>query len=344
MSITYHEIQDQFAAMTRTAQAVDGRFADIARVMEACGQYVFVGCGSSYAVARSGAMMARTRLQKPAMAIAAGDLLLHGDTYLSQLKDAVVVVLSRSGETSEVLRAVERVRELGVNCNVLGVSCVEGSALATHSDLMVEMPWAFDQSVCQTRTVSCLYLFCAYGVARMGGDEGLAGDLLKALAGGPAFMKTYEQSLKEAAQGDWAHAVVLGDAELSGLCEEGALAFKEICQVPSNYYHVLDVRHGPMVLVNQRSLVVAVLSGAEKKLELDVLRDIVAKGATVIAYSDQPFHMPGVLVCSFGRELSHPARGIPAIAMCQLLAYYKSFLTGADPDRPDGLSPWIALN
>lgn len=34
-----------------------------------------------------------------------------------------------------------------------------------------------------------------------------------------------------------------GDAELCGICEEGALTFKEICQVDSNYYHLLDARH-----------------------------------------------------------------------------------------------------
>jgi len=182
-----------------------------------------------------------------------------------------------------------------------------------------------------------------YAIAQLSGNEALAADLRAAVAGGPAFMHANEPALEAVAQGDWAHAVVLGDAELSGLCEEGALAFKEICQVPSNFYHLLDVRHGPMVLISEGTLVIAALSGAQNKLELDVLRDIVAKGATVVAYSDEPLAMPGVVSISFGQKLAHPARGIPVIAVCQLISYYKSFRTGADPDRPDGLSPWIAL-
>lgn len=344
MSLTYSELKGQYAAMERTMDCVDERLPEIAALLNGCGQLVFVGAGSSFAVAVSGALMARLHLGKPALALPAGDLLLHAATYRPALEGCALVVLSRSGETSEVVRAVDRVRGMGLDCKVLGVACMEGSALAARSDCVVEAPWAFDHSVCQTRTVSCLYLFCAYALARLAGDEGLIADLRAAVAGGPGFMDVHEPALEAVAQGDWTHAVVLGDAELSGLCEEGALAFKEICQVPSNYYHLLDVRHGPMVLVGGCTLVIAVLSDAGEKLELDVLRDLAAKGATVLACSDEPLDMPGVKSLSFGSKLAHAARGIPAIAVCQLISYHKSFQTGANPDRPDGLSPWIALS
>ena len=343
MSLTYNEIKSQYEALTRTMEYVDARLPEIDALLRDCGQLVYVGCGSSYAVAISGALAAWSRLGRPATAIPAGDLLLHADTYRPVLEGCALVVLSRSGETSEILRAVERVRRMDLNCRILSVICAEGTALAAYSDCTLEMPWAFDRSVCQTRTVSCLYLFCAYCAANLAGHEGLAADLRAAVAEGPAFMSANEPALKAVAQGGWTHALVLGDAELSGLCEEGALAFKEICQVPSNYYHLLDMRHGPMVLVGAKTLVIAVLSDAQSKLELDLLRDIAAKGAAVVAYSDEPLDMPGVVSVSFGRKLTHPARGIPAIAICQLISYYKSFHTGANPDQPDGLSPWIAL-
>jgi len=336
-------MKNQYEAMERTAAYADARLPEIAAIMRGCDQYVFVGCGSSYAVATSGALMARMHLGKPALAVAAGDLLLHADAYRPALEGSVLVVLSRSGETSEVVRAVERVREMGVDCRVLSVTCKEGSALAAHSDCTLEMPWAFDHSVCQTRTVSCLYFYCAYSAAKLSGNEALIEDLRAAVAGGAAFMEAHEPALEGVAMSEWTHAVVLGDAEVAGLCEEGALAFKEICQLPSNAYHLLDVRHGPMVLIGERTLVIAVLSDAQNKLELDVLRDIAAKGALVVAYSDKALSMPGVVSISFGRRLAHCARGIPAIAICQLISYHKSFQTGADPDKPEGLSSWISL-
>jgi len=344
MNKTYTEIMDQYEALAFTADYIDARLPEIATLFQGCDQYVFIGCGSSYAVAESGALIARLRMEKPATAIAAGDLLLHADTYRPVLKNSLLVVLSRSGETSEAIRAVDLVRTMGLDCKVLGVACVEESTLAMRSDAILEMPWAFDHSVCQTRTVSCLYLFCAYSIAKLVGDETLVMDLRTAIAGGPEFISSIEAALKAVAKGDWTHTVVLGDAELGGLCEEGALAFKEICQLPSNHHHLLDVRHGPMVLIGKRTLVIAVLSEPNNRLELDVLHDIAAKGATVVAYSDEPLDAPGIINVCFGQKLRHSARGIPAIAVCQLISYHKSFQTGADPDRPDGLSPWIALS
>jgi len=342
MSNIDHEIHTQYDALRLTQQLIDARIGDIA-ALTAQKPLTCIGSGASYAIARAAALMARLRLGCPAIAIAAGDLLLHLHTYRPALEGCVLVALSRSGETSEVMRSIGEMRDAGVAFQVMGVSCTAGSPLSTLSDLSLSMPWAFDESVCQTRTVTNLFFFCAYMTARLAGDAALAGDLLKAAHGGPAYLARIEPMLAQVAALGWTHAVVLGDAELGGLCEEGALAFKEICQLPSNHYHLLDVRHGPMVLVNKQTLVIAVLSANDCELELALVRDVLAKGATVVVYSDLPVDIAGVHSVSFGEALLPPARGIAAIAVCQLISYHKSFLTGANPDAPDGLSPWIRL-
>jgi fructoselysine-6-P-deglycase FrlB-like protein len=137
----------------------------------------------------------------------------------------------------------------------------------------------------------------------------------------------------------WTHCVVLADAELEGLAEEGSLAFKEICQLPSNYYHFLDVRHGPMVLLGEKTLVLAML-GAKNELEFKLLQDIKIKKAETAAFSDVPVDYARLV---YGRPLSHIARGIPFIILCQMVSYKKSLKTGVDPDKPTGLEAWISL-
>ena len=342
MSYILQEIHSQYEALDQTRRLVDERIENISALI-ASAPLVFIGSGSSYAVACSAALMAQLRLRRPAIAVAAGDLLLHMDTYRPVLDGCVLVALSRSGETSEVVRSIDMMRRSGIRFEVMGVSCTTMSKLSGQSELTLEMPWAFDESVCQTRTVSCLFFFCAYMTAKLAGDGALVRDLIRVVEAGPEYMRKAEPSLEEVARLPWTHAVVLGDAELGGLCEEGALAFKEICQLPSNYYHLLDVRHGPMVLVGPETLVIAVLSSRDSELELALVRDALNKGATVVVYSDLPLDLPGAVVVSFGEALLPPARGIPAIAVCQLISYHKSFLTGANPDAPDGLSPWIKL-
>lgn len=344
MSIIYGELKSQYAALQKTKTYLDTSRDALQAAAQCAGHIIFIGSGSSYAVAKSGALLVQLRLGRPSMAIAAGDLLLHMETYRAALHGSLLVVLSRSGETSEAVRSLEKMKALGIAFQTVGISCAEHSTLSKMSDIALDMPWAFDESVCQTRTVSCLYFACVYMTALLAGHCALKDDLDKVLRLGEAYMARYEDTLKAFAEKDWTHAIVLGDAEIEGICEEGALAFKEICQLPSNYYHLLDVRHGPMVLVGKQTLVVAVLSGTESALEANLIADLLAKGASVVIYSDHPTAIDGAVNISFGMDLAHPVRGLPAIVICQLLAYYKSFQTGVNPDEPDGLSPWIALS
>jgi fructoselysine-6-P-deglycase FrlB-like protein len=148
----------------------------------------------------------------------------------------------------------------------------------------------------------------------------------------------------------WDHAVVLADGELEGIAEEGALAFKEICQLPSNYYHMLDVRHGPMVLINEKTLVIAAVGSIGSELERNLLRDVLDKKAELVMFSDTPMCVEGIAPVNnkinavfFGSGLPHMAKGIPFIVLCQMIAYYKSEAIGTDPDKPTGLDAWISL-
>ncbi len=216
--------------------------------------------------------------------------------------------------------------------------CADDTPLGEKSELALSTPWAFDESVCQTRSVTNFYFMAAYLFARLAGDQATLSDLAAVIAGGADFHDKAEAFAEALAGRPWNTAVVLADAELEGIAEEGALAFKEICQLPSNYYHLLDVRHGPMVLIGKETLVLAaplVGDGLEKGL----FGDIKAKNAELAVFSDIWSEADIV----FGRALSPSARGIPFILLCQLVAYKKAFATGANPDQPEGLSAWIKL-
>ncbi len=87
-----------------------------------------------------------------------------------------------------------------------------------------------------------------------GGDDGLVGgEIDKAITHGEQYMAQYSALAEQVAERDWNKVVILADSELEGIASEAALAFAEIPQLPANYYHVLDVRHGPMVLVDQKN-------------------------------------------------------------------------------------------
>jgi len=274
--------------------------------------------------------------------LAAGDILLHTERYKKCIDGAGVVFISRSGRTSELIKALDAMKSKGFNIKVASFVCADDTPLGERSDLVLSTPWAFDESVCQTRCVTNAYFMAAYIAAGLTNNTSVLHDLRLMITEGPVYTEKSESLAKEFATKPWTHAVILADAELEGLAEEGALVFKEVCQLPSSYHHILDVRHGPMVLIGKDTLVIVAL-GTACYLELNLLNDLKAKGADIIALSDVPVDADGITVSNFGQAISHIAKGIPLIILCQMIAYYKSKETGADPDKPTGLDAWISL-
>ncbi|MDR2903943.1 MAG: SIS domain-containing protein [Clostridiales bacterium] len=344
--LTLKEIKEQYGSMQQTQDYLAGQ-ADKVRALfdqNANSLIIFLGSGSSFSLAQAFAQNTITGLKRNATAMTAGEVLVHGERYAAMFQGAIVVAISRSGETSEIIRALDAVKKYA-DIRLIAVTCKVNTPLGALGDVALEMPWAFDNSVCQTRTVSCLYFTWVYIVGKLSGNAALLADLQKVIDGGDAFLAQWEEPFKKFAEGAWDHVVVLGDAEIGGVCEEGALAFKEICQLPSNFYHVLDLRHGPMVLIGEKTLVILPLSNHAAELQKALLEDVKKKGATVIAYTnkDEKLEGEGVMNVSFGQELSYPVMGLPMLLIAQLVSYYKSLVTGTDPDNPTGLTAWIKL-
>lgn len=345
MSITRQEILSQYDALNLTLDEFLRRKEDILRFFNqrkaSC--ILFLGCGSSYSLAKSAAITARLAMGIPAYALSAGDLFLDMKRYHPILTGAVFVTLSRSGNTSEVLYAVEGAQsQFDLRC--ISICEQADSGIAKLADLNLELPWAFDESVCQTRSVTNLYLACLLLVALISGKESLAESAAAMVQKGPEYIRETYRLLEAVDTGNWSKVVVLADGELEGVAEEGALAFKEICLIPSNYYHVLDVRHGPIVLIDQQTLVIAALTPGETQYQGALIKDLEATGATVLLFCDDSHES---IVCK--HEVKAPAAGdyasygIPFIFVCQMLACFKAEADGINPDLPSGLDPFIVL-
>jgi len=345
MALTYKEMHDTFNALEKTADYIEKHWGEIEKYFKSKERFVFIGCGSSYSNAKSFAMICNMSTGKSALALAAGDILLHAERYKKCIDGSGVVFISRSGRTTELIKALDALKEQGCNITVASFICADDTPLGEKSDLVLSTPWAFDESVCQTRCVTNAYFMAAYIAAKITDNNTVLLDLRLMITEGPAYIEKAEALAKELAVLPWTHSVVLGDAELEGIAEEGSLVFKEVCQLPSSYHHLLDLRHGPMVMLNKETLVIVAL-GTACELELNLLKDIKAKGAEIVAFCgicDSCTEYEGTKTLCFGEPLSHVAKGIPFIILCQMIAYYKSKETGADPDKPTGLDPWIAL-
>ena len=220
MYLTEQELKGQFQAVARTLEALHAKRAEAVAALAGVQTLCALGCGSSFSLAKSAAIQFSQHTGVPAYALAAGDLLVNFPAYEKMLRGTTLLLLSRSGSTSEVVRAAERCKnELG--CKLLSICAREGTALEALADWNLALPWAFDEAVCQTRTVTNLYV-AALGLACIaGGDEaGLSAlDALKSHA--TAFCPAQEAALSALAAQTWSKAVVLADSGMAAFWRRG---------------------------------------------------------------------------------------------------------------------------
>ena len=347
MSLTLKEIEGQFAALEKTIGAFRGAKARLLALYEQQPpeKLVCIGCGSSYELACSLRNIAYQRLSIPCAAYAAGDVWMHAADYRRDFENAWVICISRSGQTTEVLRAGQALLDMGINARLLSIICADDTPLERLSVFTLRLPWAFDESVCQTRSVTNLFAAGAMMMDCLGGKEELEQRFEQLSGIGGDLLERARPLAKKVAQENWSRAVVLADGPADGLAAECALAFKEISQQEGYTHHVLDVRHGPMVLIRANTLVLVWLpnAGGIPQQIRDLLGEIRANGARLLCVTEFEENVDGALNLAIGQQTGAVAGCVALAVMCQLIAYEKSFYAGCNPDQPDGLTAWIHI-
>jgi len=346
MYLTEMEIFSQQEALEKTFDYIMGERDSLEKYFAppSC-RYVFFGCGSSYMLAKSAAKMFSVKPGVDAYALAGGDYLLNPELYRPLVENSVVVFLSRSGATSEMLIAAKELASVeGVTSLVITMK--EGSELESLSDCALKLPWAFDKSVCQTRTVTNFYLALLLLCAMYDCDDAQINDVSKAISQTSKLLDAIRPAVRElVVSKNFTDVVVLADGVLCGIAEEASLAFTEICMVSGKYFNLLDYRHGPKVLNGAATLTILTmqpLSEDKTKLQGDLLSDIRACGGTTVAIRPlgTGFEADLAVDCDFD---CFPTYGVALICVAQVIAYEKAVANGVNPDQPAGLSAWISL-
>lgn len=344
MYITEKEIFSQYEALEKTYNYLMDNSDRIKAIFEKAGVkgVIFTGSGSSYSLCKSAELSTKMRTGITAHSLAAGDLMMNFNDYEKLIKDTILITPSRSGSTSEVVMAVKKAKNLVAA--TISICATKDSDLSQIVDLSLEIPWAFDESVCQTRTVTNLYFANLMIVGIVVDDKSLLEELKKAVSNGSNYMRANTEILRGIGEEDWEKIVVLGDSELEGIAEEGALAFKEISKLPSNYYHLLDVRHGPMVLIDKDTLVIAVCTPNGMEYQKNLFSDIKGKGARLITVSTEDKETWGSdFNIKIEKYNNYGVAGVPFIFVPQVLSLFKAISNGINPDIVEGLTPWIKL-
>jgi glucosamine--fructose-6-phosphate aminotransferase (isomerizing) len=341
-SLTLQEILDQPEAW---AAALERFEADAPRVdrlfeREPRDEVVFTGCGSSYYLSMTAASVFQQFTGLRAKAVPASEILQFPEGVFAQDSSPLLVAASRSGTTTETLRAAKGVARQGIP--ILCLTCAARSPLARQADLALCSPRGREKSVVMTKSFSSLLLLGLLLAAQRAGDTGLRRELHRLPALGRRVLKIALPLMRDVGTAA-SRFVFLGAGPAHGIAWEAMLKLTEMAQRPAVAYHPLEFRHGPIAAAGPGT--VAVLFGTEggKRLEKALVRDLRRQGVSVVALGDDWSMAEAETGVALGAGLSDAARSLLYLPFGQALAYHRAVGAGLDPDRPQHLTSVVRL-
>ena len=308
-------------------------------------EWLFVGCGTSFYLAEAAAISWTILTGQPARALPASELLLFPRSVQLSAEDLQVVVISRSGRTSEAVRVAELLSEK-YHLSTLGVTCAADSELARACDLTLVLSAADEKSMVMTRSftsmlLALLQLAVSDASASSRAFEGVAASLASRIG---AFNDRVESFVT---MHSFADHIYLGQGPFFAIAREAALKITEMSCSFAQSYHTLEFRHGPKSIVAPQTCITFFLSESGMQAESEVLVEMKKLGGTIIAICNRATESVRVsadLLLELEADVPEISLLAPFIVPAQLLGFHTGIKKGFNPDEPKNLSHVVILD
>ncbi|MHB8806187.1 MAG: SIS domain-containing protein [Anaerolineaceae bacterium] len=303
-------------------------------------QIVITGCGSTYYLSIWAARFLHCSTGIPAIALPSSELWYSGDLWLKPFKKILFIAISRSGQTTETLQALDQFLKVQKK-DALAITCYKDSPLAKMSPLSVTTTAGMEQSVAQTRSFSNMMwpiIFLS--------EKNIPDSLITTVrSSAQTFLSNYQATAREIGNNlDIERFFFLGNGPLFGLSQEVMLKMKEMSLSYSEAFHFLEFRHGPMSMVNHQSLIIGFTNQATYSFELPVFNDMQKLGGRTLAVgkvSGKPQSIDYLF--DIGEKVPSTWSYPFYLPLIQLLAYERSMAKGLNPDKPENLTAVVEL-
>jgi glucosamine--fructose-6-phosphate aminotransferase (isomerizing) len=310
-------------------------------------EWLFVGCGTSFYLAEAAAGSWTLLTGQPARALPASELLLFPLLGQLEAKDLQVVVISRSGRTSEAVRVAELLSQKH-RLPTLGVTCASDSELAKACELTLVLTAADEKSMVMTRSftsilLALLHLAASNANARTFSSsfETIAVALASRIG---AFNDCVESFVYKHSFADY---IYLAQGPFFSIAREAALKITEMSCSYAQAYHTLEFRHGPKSIVAPETCLTFFLSESGMNAEIEVLAEMKELGGTIITVCNratEAVRRSSDLLIELETGVPELALLAPFIVPAQLLGFHTGIKKGFNPDEPKNLSRVVILD
>lgn len=346
---TYQEIMRQQAGWEKALDHLAANAGELGEFIDRFRDHVWVfsGCGTSYYLAQTASFTFQYLAGVRSKAVPASEILMYPEVIFNGTEKYLLLPISRSGTTSEIVKAAQIVRDK-LKISTLAISCNPLSPLSQESDHRLTFPFEKERSVVMTSSFTTMLLALFQLAATMANDEKLIGQLRQVPEISSGILKKNETLIRQiAANGISKDFVFLGQGPMLGIANEAALKMQEMTISVSHGYHALEYRHGPMSTAAKQTLMIILCCEPARIYEEPLAKDLKSLGAKVLVIHDGQsgiFSRHADYEVITGGGINDALKPLLYMPLLQLLAYYHALSKGINPDQPKNLSQVVELN
>jgi glucosamine--fructose-6-phosphate aminotransferase (isomerizing) len=339
--------QPEFWGRCLEALKSEGSLTKVRQPFRSASEWLFVGCGSSYYIALAAAASWSRITGMRARAIAASELLLFPEIVLVGAENVAAVIISRSGQTSEAVRAAQLL-EREKNIRVLAVTGTPNQPLQKSATATLPLLPCDEQSTVMTRSFTSMLLGLQYLAACQADDDVLLRSFINIPDTAQAALDGLHLRIRDFVSArQFADYVCLGQGPFYGLACETALKVTEMSVSYGQSFHTLEFRHGPKSIVAPETLIIFLLSEQGYEAECEVLQEVKGLGGTTLTVTnraDERARAASDLLIELDFDAPELTRLTSYLFAGQLTGLYTGLKNGLDPDNPRNLSRVVMLD
>jgi glutamine---fructose-6-phosphate transaminase (isomerizing) len=337
---TLKEIHEQPNIIEKAGTQNSEKIEGFCNILMSSKTVFLTGSGTSY----HSALIAKHILSKFAK-IRAEAIMSSEFQYTFDVIDStsVLIAISQSGETADVLQSVKAAKQMGAR--ILSIVNNPTSSLARISDLSLSIDCGPEVGVAATKSFTA-QLSLIYTIVDRLCNGYLEFEANKAfLVGALRQVLDTETQISSIAAG-LRHArdiYIIGRSVHHAVALEAALKIKELAYVHAEGIAAGELKHGPLTLIDINSTVL-VINPNDSSSEDNIVTayEMKARGAKIIGISDKPNNVYDIFIKipSMKNPIIYP---IIEVLPFQFIAYYLALAKNADPDYPRNLAKSVTV-
>jgi len=336
------EIFEQKETIAKVLRHSNQELLSALEIMKKCNGVYFIGCGTAHKVAMMAEYFFAEISQRKINVVAASEF-EHFKHFINE--KTLIIAISQSGETADVLEALEIGKSQGAN--ILSLTNVEGSSIARLADVNLSIFAGPEKAVASTKASSSQIALCfllAYADAELYGKNNL--NLGREILGNAIsdvndmLNPRYENLIKLIAQKYYQESLifVIGRGSFYPLALEAAIKIQEVSYINAQGFPAGELKHGPIAMI-EKGVPCLILDDDLQTLSNAI--ELKSRGAKIIGFSQE--NHPEVFDDWIRIPNNEQIQVLNSLIPIQIFAYHLAILKGLNPDMPRNLAKSVTV-